>query len=201
MKGIQVKRVGVLFVIILLVFLAPSSLFAKAFLKEKLQKRLNTQSNIQFQAGRETDRDGNYYREEEAMANEQILLADDRSDIAMERRRKSGGSASILSSYAIYQTNYEAELEENVVTVSGRAVFEVFRKGWTQIPLVNSNVGLIDVSVNRGAAFVTMKGGKYYLMIDRPGRYTLNIEFLIKATRERENGPGRHPIPGFPSES
>ena len=50
-------------------------------------------------------------------------------------------------------------------------------------------VGLIDVSVNRGAAFVTMKGGKYYLMIDRPGRYTLNIEFLIKATREPREWP------------
>ena len=77
-----------------------------------------------------------------------------------------------------------------MVTVKGKVIFEVFRKGWAQIPLVESSVGLIDVTVNKGASFVTMQGGKYYLMIDKPGRYNLSIEFLIKASRERENGPG-----------
>ena len=92
--------------------------------------------------------------------------------------------------YAIYNMKYTAELEENVVTVKGEIVFEVFGQGVTQLPLVSNSVGLIDVRVNKGASFVTSQGGKYYLIMHKAGRYNLDFEFLIKATREREHGPG-----------
>ncbi|MFZ2357614.1 MAG: hypothetical protein WAW67_07350, partial [Candidatus Omnitrophota bacterium] len=95
--------------------------------------------------------------------------------------------------------DYKAEMEEGVITVKGNILFEVFRKGWTQIPLVRSNVGLIDAIINRGASFVTMQDGKYYLMIDKPGRYNLDMEFLIKANRERENGPGNFSFEVIPA--
>ncbi len=105
----------------------------------------------------------------------------------------------IPASYAIYRTDYKAEMEEGVVTVKSNILFEVFRKGWTQIPLVRNNVGLIDAIINRGASFVTMQDGKYYLMIDKPGRYNLDMEFLIKANRERENGPGNFSVEVIPA--
>ncbi len=99
-------------------------------------------------------------------------------------------SRAMVAPYVIYRTNYTAELEDEVVSVKGNALFEVFSAGWTQIPLVRADVGLIDVKINRGSSFVTMQGGKYFLMVDRPGRYSLDVEFLIKAHREREGGPG-----------
>ena len=124
-------------------------------------------------------------------------------DIAKKPRKDEGradsASIPILSSYAIYKADYKAEIDEDVATVNGKVFFEVFKKGWTQIPLLRSNVGLIDVSVNRGTSFVTMQGGKYYLMIERPGKYNLDIEFLVKASRERENGPGNFSFEVMPA--
>lgn len=94
--------------------------------------------------------------------------------------------------YVIYSTNYRAELEEDIATIKGQANFEVFSKGITKIPLVRSDdVGLIEVSVNRGTSFVVDEGNKYYLMVDKPGKYKLDLEFLIKVKREREGGPGQ----------
>ena len=162
----------------------------QAGLKGKIQERLNSESsNIQYEP---------YYLD--ANANEgdafgNTAVPNDNKAPAIRNNCLASGQPSPadeqFSRYAIYQSDYKAEIEENVVTVSGRVVFQVFAKGgWTQIPLVKADVGLLDVSVNRGVAFVTMRGNQYYLMVDKPGRYTLNLEFLIKAARERENGPG-----------
>ncbi len=104
------------------------------------------------------------------------------------------------ASYVIYNMKYTSELEENVVTVKGEILFEVFEKnGPVKLPLVSNSVGLIDVRVNKGASFVTSQGGMYYLIMNRTGRYNLEYEFLIKATRERENGPGSFSVDVVPA--
>jgi hypothetical protein len=105
----------------------------------------------------------------------------------------------VVAPYLIYRTSYNAELEDDVVTVKGNALFEVFNQGWTAIPLVRSDVGLIDVKLSRGTSFVTMQGSRYNLMVDKPGRYSLDFEFLIKAHREREGGPGNFNLEVMPA--
>lgn len=105
----------------------------------------------------------------------------------------------IVSTHAIYNVNYTSVLEDNVVTVKGMVIFEVFEDGRTQIPLVSSNVGLIDVTVNKGSSFVMNYNGKYYLIMHKKGKYTLEIEYLIKAQREREHGPGSFQVDVIPA--
>lgn len=95
-------------------------------------------------------------------------------------------------SYAVYSTEYQAEVEEDIATIKGTVNFEVFSKGTTKIPLVSSaNVGLIEVSVNKGTSFIITEGNKYYLTLNKPGKYRLDLEYLIKVKREREHGPGQ----------
>ncbi|MFH1622182.1 MAG: hypothetical protein ABIA97_03580 [Candidatus Omnitrophota bacterium] len=200
-------KLGIIFSVLALVtFIFPDMSFSGGGFKEKFQQKINA-SNVQFQGALEQKDDNQFwsynydadgYGQEEAkvpISNAIRRGGDSRLDMervqSIERPAIKVNPNPVISSYAIYQTDYNAEIEENVVTVKGKVIFEVFREGWTKLPLVKSNVGLIDVSVNRGTAFVITQGDKYYLMIDRPGRYTLNLEFLIKATRERENGPGK----------
>ncbi len=185
-------------------------------LKGKIQQKLNAPSNIQyepyylesqFDASQPTSKPQTVGGEKKQTLSEENEGRVDRDYVANQAILSQSSLypaelplASPLSSYAIYQTDYKAELEENVVTVNGKVTFEVFNKrGWTQIPLVRSDVGLIDAKVNKGASFVTMQGNKYYLMIDRPGRYNLEIEFLIKASRERESGPGSFNVEVVPA--
>lgn len=133
----------------------------------------------------------------------------DRKDAAVEtglRKEESARKAksrqntpAIFSPYLIYRTDYKADIEDDVVTVKGNILFEVFLKGWTQIPLVASNAGLIDVRLSRGNAFVKVQDGMYVVLIDRPGKYSLDMEFLIKAARERENGPGSFSLQVVPA--
>lgn len=186
-------RIAVVFCLLAAFLLISPILLIAGGLKDKLQQKINSPSNIQYNL--EADQmeaqsgEGQYLQEEMDAKNEERGAIEkksmrDRSRLPQEL------PAPALSSYAIYRTDYKAEIEEDVATVKGNVLFEVFRRGWTQIPLVRTNVGLIDSVVNRGASFITMQGGKYYLMIDKPGRYNLEIEFLIKAKRERENGPG-----------
>jgi len=109
----------------------------------------------------------------------------------MNASLQEGLSNSIASSsYVIYRTNYEAELEEDIAIIKGEVEFEIFSQGRTQIPLIRSDVGLVEVSLNRGSSYVRQFGNKYYLIVEKPGKYILNIEFLLKVKRERENGPG-----------
>lgn len=176
------------FILALLIVLPPVVIIAGG-LQEKIQQKINAPRNIQYNLG--VDASGQYepYYSSDEKGKKEIL----KDKIPREREEKtliSEEGRPALSSYAIYRSNYKAEIEEDVVTVNGNVLFEVFKKGWTQIPLARSNIGLIDVSINRGTSFVTMQGGMYYLMVDKPGRYNLDIEFLIKASRERENGPG-----------
>ncbi|MDP1853426.1 MAG: hypothetical protein Q8L26_04410 [Candidatus Omnitrophota bacterium] len=168
-------------------FILPKSLSAEGKFKERIQRRISSQSAIQYEP---------YYLEQQEISSGEFEQGGKnlpKEEALIEARRFNKPDSSItpsISSYAIYKTDYKAEIEDNVATVKGSVLFEVFKKGWTQLSLVSSSVGLIDVSVNKGASFVTMQGGKYYLMVDKPGRYNLEIEFLIKAARERENGPG-----------
>jgi hypothetical protein len=167
----------------------PRTFAGKVFLREKLEKKINESNNIQFQ--RNTPRyQAATTRSEEALQRTGRQPSQQPMRQSQQLKSDQGYNNPIFSDYAVYQTSYKAELEDNVVTVEGRATFEVFNEGWTQIPLISTDVGLIDVSVNKGVAYVTMRGNKYYLMTDEAGRYRLDFEFLIKAHRERENGPG-----------
>jgi hypothetical protein len=186
MKAISKMRA---FWLVILCFVLPNLTFAQGF-KEKLQQRINNNS-FQYKQSAPAKR-------KSKLKLERITY--DKKDVPREMNYELEESMLLdkdelgdefFSAYAIYRTEYKAELEENVVTVNGNIVFEVFKEhGWTKIPLVSSAVGLVDVKVNRGTSYIVMKSGKYYLMIDRPGRYSLEIEFLIKASREREYGPG-----------
>jgi len=191
------REVSFLFFFItgLVIFIAPTILTAGS-IQGKIKQRIDSSSqNVQYEPY--------YLRSEEAAVtpsgSQQIKEGRDEDFEYPHGLKKESKNinkppqaleAAVLSSYVIYKTTYQAEIDEDVVTVKGNVVLEVFRKGWNQVPLVRSNVGLIDVSVNRGVSYVIMQGGKYYLVIDQPGRYNLEIEFLIKASRERENGPG-----------
>jgi len=191
MKKKKSKIIALFFVIGLLVFISSSKSIAGEDFQRRMQQKINAPTNIQF------EQHGPYYSsggkgevQLDAWDIEEKAV-DKPKEIRKERLTGTLAVASpVISSYAIYKTCYKSEMEENVVTIRGNILFEVFKKGWTQIPLVGSNVGLIDVAINKGASYVIMQGGKYYLMIDKPGRYNLDIEFLIKASREREGGPG-----------
>lgn len=206
------KGALIFFIIASAIFVSLNVSFAGGGFKEKFQQRISA-SSINFQ-GTLDQQDEDRFRDDKkaeqgyrgAKVEQELSAAMPQAEQAAGGRynyneplrggdssgRGSAGNVSpLLSSYAIYQTDYKAELEENVVTVKGKVVFEVFGRGWTKLPLVANSVGLIDVSVNKGTAFVITQGNKYYLMIDKPGRYTLSLEFLIKAARERENGPGK----------
>ncbi|MFH1691427.1 MAG: hypothetical protein ABIC68_02470 [Candidatus Omnitrophota bacterium] len=195
----------------LFVFILPVLLFAggndgKQSLQQKIQSKIKT-SNVQYNLDVVSPGPESYEAPCEAIlaqTEEDEFSSYDNKDVkpcvakqekqARRNRRatveRKEPSVSQLSAYAVYRTSYKAELEEDVVTIKGDVFFEVFNKGWTKIPLVRSSVGLIDVSINKGTSFVTMDGGQYYMMVDKPGKYNLNLEFLIKAKRERENGPG-----------
>ncbi|HOW34990.1 MAG TPA: hypothetical protein PL155_01055 [Candidatus Omnitrophota bacterium] len=184
---------------------APEILLAGS-IKGKMQQRINVGNSMQYQSGSQTFQ---YSGSDFSGGKEELKtsLETDKKDYdrpatsapadefspkkVSSLRADTVLSPAILSSYAIYNVVYKSEIDENVVTVTGEVIFEVFKKeGWTQIPLVGDSVGLVDVKVNKGKSFVINQDGKYYLMIDKPGRYNLNIEFLIKANREREGGPG-----------
>lgn len=191
----------------LVVFITPTVLIAGS-IQEKMRQKIDSPNrNVQYQTEQFSNAGSQYepYYLEGATAersmNQQVTINNDK-DEGLECRKEikkdskninkpaHAPDTNVRSSYVIYKTNYQAEIDEDVVTVKGNVVLEVFRKGWNQIPLVRSDVGLIDTSVNRGASYVVMQGGRYYLVIDQPGRYNLEIEFLVKANRERENGPG-----------
>ncbi|MDD4879748.1 MAG: hypothetical protein PHR22_04785, partial [Candidatus Omnitrophica bacterium] len=119
-----------------------------------------------------------------------------------EKKYKSATPARMPQSatYAVYSTKYNASLEEDIADVKGEVNFEVFGKGMVRIPIVRKDgVGLIEVSVNRGASYVMAEGNKYMLIVDKPGKYRLDLEYLIKVNREREGGPGQFNVEMMPS--
>lgn len=173
----------------------------KQSLQQRIQSKINA-SNVQYnldvispesQSEENSDNDNEVYSRDLRSDRKKLCVGKNMPLEPCKQRgsfEKENMSPSIFSSYAVYKTSYKAELEEDVVTIKGDVFFEVFKKGWTKIPLARSDVGLIDVSINKGTSFVTMEDGQYYMAVDKPGKYNLNLEFLIKAKRERENGPG-----------
>jgi len=201
----------ILWVALVIVLVFPQTILAKRVavnnFRDKVQKKIDTNTaNIQYEPyylDRQHTVPRNMAPNEELLYEQgQVTDSITTDGRQVSRRSPCGCGASeafgdsfaanpSMSRYAIYKTEYKAELEDNVVIINGEVVFEVFEKGWTRLPLMRTDVGLLNVSVNRGTSFVTMQGGRYYLMLERPGRYTLQLEFLIKASREREFGPGK----------
>ncbi|MEW5895050.1 MAG: hypothetical protein AB1650_04765 [Candidatus Omnitrophota bacterium] len=188
-------------VIVVALFVVPGS--GHASLKEKIQRKLDVKQtdnqNVQYQP---------YYLELNSpeMEGQDILSNQGKPQSNQEAQAPfplSRGSEQQFrrclpeepqgSNFIVYNVSYSGTLEENVVMINGEVILEVFDHPdlkRAEIPLVSDQVGLIDVQVNRGKSFVMSRKGKYYLVIDKPGRYTLNIEYLLKAKREREGGPG-----------
>ena len=109
-------------------------------------------------------------------------------------------SAPVVGEYAIYQSEYETKIEEDIAFIKGRVNLEVFKKtGYVKIPLAASSVGLKEVSLNRKASFVIREGNQYVLLINKPGLYSLDVEFFVKVKREREHGPGSLSFKVLPS--
>ena len=213
------KQSSICLFLLLGIFVISEMAFAGGDFKSKIQGKINSSRNIQYnldslgsqsivqEAGWAQGQYEPYYTQP---GKKQVSVQDVNQFVApgqmanvpalaAAREKDDTAASPIVSSYAVYKTDYKAEIEEDVVTVKGSVTFEVFRKGWAKIPLMRTDVGLIDASVNRGISFVTMQGGRYYLMIDRPGRYNLDVEFLIKAKRERENGPGNFNLEVIPA--
>jgi hypothetical protein len=196
----------------IIISLVPVVLLAGGF-QEKIQgklkaNRMSQQSNEQYYSDSDSGKGVNiqvFASEEEKFAKDEACIEVPHkpmsAPVVKESReaKKIAGETTIFAPYLVYRTDYKAEIEDDVVTVKGSVLLEVFRKGWTGIPLVNVSAGLIDAGVNRGTSFVAIQGGKYVLMIDRPGKYTLDMEFLIKAARERENGPGSFSLEVVPA--
>ncbi|MFA5165116.1 MAG: hypothetical protein WC481_06090 [Candidatus Omnitrophota bacterium] len=104
------------------------------------------------------------------------------------------------ATYAVYSAKYNASLEQDIADIKGVIDFEVFGKGVAKIPIIRKdNVGLIEVSINRGASYVMAEGNKYMLVVDKPGKYKLDLEYLIKVNREREGGPGQFNVEVMPA--
>ncbi len=102
--------------------------------------------------------------------------------------------------YAIYQTEYQASIEDDIAFVEERLKLEVFKKGGvTSIPLVNANVGLKGVTLNKRPSLVGREGNTYTLLIEKPGRYEVHVQFFAKVNRERERGPGSFTFSAVPS--
>lgn len=218
MLKIRAKLTLLFFILGLFAFTLPAILLAGGEFKQDLQKKMKMPINIQniqfeqeaisqqissysgTQAGEYLDYDYKGAKQEQGKS---IKNAGIERKEEVKRGIKSPtlplSELPLLGSYVIYKTDYKAKLEEGVVTVKGDVLFEVFKKGLTQIPLVSSSVGLIDVRINKGASCVTLQAGKYYLIIEKPGKYNLDIEFLIKAAREREAGPGSFSFETMPA--
>lgn len=129
-----------------------------------------------------------------------LLNASDSSPVSDTNMSLPAGSPMAAPTYAIYHTEYEADIAEDIALVTERVQLEVFAKsGVTRIPLVNSAVGLKEVSLNRKPSIVTREGDRYVLLIEKPGRYHVDIEFFVKVNREREHGPGRFTFDVLPS--
>jgi hypothetical protein len=102
--------------------------------------------------------------------------------------------------YAIYQTEYQAEIEEDIAFVTARVKLETFHGGGVaRIPFADAQVGLKEVSLNRRPSMVNLEGNQYVVLIERPGRYDLEAQFFVKVAREREHGPGSFSFTAVPS--
>jgi len=118
----------------------------------------------------------------------------------LRSRRDSDRQVPFIGEYAIYQSDYETLIEEEIAFVKAKVHFEVFKgSGWVKIPLVESSVGLKSCLLNRKPSFVVREGGQYVLIVNKPGRYELNLEFFVEAKREREGGPGHISFAVLPS--
>ncbi|MCM8797495.1 MAG: hypothetical protein NC923_06460 [Candidatus Omnitrophica bacterium] len=143
------RKTGFIFTATLLAVILPAPLFAGG-LKEKLQNKLsvNSQSNIQYdyslgecaQAGISGTCFNQYLAGAGSQESAKRVVAEKDltlSEGAYPKEKESSEQKSyrrcfpqpILSSYAIYKTEYKAELDEDVATIKGRAIFEVFGKG------------------------------------------------------------------------
>lgn len=107
--------------------------------------------------------------------------------------------ASPSARYTIYRTEYEVDVEEEIALVKNTVQLEVFSKGLTVIPLVNADVGLKAVRLNGKPSVVSRQGPRYVLLIERPGRYRLDVECFVRVSRERERGPGSFVFATLPS--
>ena len=105
----------------------------------------------------------------------------------------------MVGEYAIYQSEYEVKVEEEIAFVKAKVNFEVFKTGWVKIPLAASSVGLKEASLNRKPSFVIREGNDYVLVVSKPGVYNLDLEFFTKVSREREHGPGSLSLRVLPS--
>jgi len=190
-------------------FLLTMSGPADASLKSRIQKKLESNEggsqNVQYQPYYEPQTVADWNAPVQGLVEQEPV--EERLQAA---RRKSPACPSVIAdkigaptaNFIVYNVSYTSTLEDHVVTVNGEVILEVFDHPYlkrAEIPLVSNQVGLIDVQVNRGKSFVMSRGGKYYLIIDRPGRYTLHMEYLLKAKRERENGPGSFHVDVMPA--
>ena len=213
------KRTAIWFLLLTVICCVVSGVaFAGGDFKAKIQRKMNDSRNVQYNLDYLGSRSGSQQISQDegfalpaaqsvAVAGAINLEANEVAKSELRRYQDKDASllradtyqAPVLSPYAIYKADYSAEIDEDVATVKGKVLFQVFHSGWTQIPLVSNRAGLIDVSVNRGTSFVTTQNGKYYLMCDKPGKYDLVYEFLVKAARERENGPGNFSFEVMPA--
>ncbi|MCU0665588.1 MAG: hypothetical protein MUF05_00600 [Candidatus Omnitrophica bacterium] len=191
--------------ILTLCFCLQSALAGGVF-KEKIQNKLNSSNNqpiLQYDYNNEQEGKKDSYKHDRDQQLGKKEIVDDRSrkvevDIVSSSEvnqvayspKPQESLFPVAAGYIVYRTEYNTELEDNVVSISGNVLFDVFKPGWTRIPVCSTSVGLIEVKLNRSPSLVINQDGKYYCMVNKPGRYSLDMEFLVKAARERENGPG-----------
>ena len=179
------KRGRLIAAVLCMAFLVSAGIVS-AGAKEKYGGKMNPR-NIQLQ------NQAVYMNEGEAGQQVQVL---DKKDYDISRAVLPFQPAT----YAVYSTKYNASLEEDIADIKGEVNFEVFGKGTVKIPIVRKDgVGLIEVSINRGASYVMAEGSRYMLIVDKPGKYRLDLEYLIKVNREREGGPGQFSVEMMPA--
>src|SRR3989338_8181804 len=152
------KKIESLIMLVIFISIVPATVLAgsqQGSLKSKIQGKLSAPSNVQYEPyylqtdNRQSNRSqgfqaqqlDNEVKQQAGGFQEQVYSPEfvDRSELGQPSSSTTPGRAT-YASYAIYNVKYFAELEENVITVKGEVVFEVFNKnGWTQLPLVSNS--------------------------------------------------------------
>lgn len=177
------------FLVICLIAVFSSSVLSAGSKREELKKQFAPSRNI-MQMQNVAPQNEMYYADEVRMQGEQDQTG----------RLSSSEREPFIGEYAIYQSEYETKIEEDIAFVKGSVELEVFRRtGAVKIPLAASSVGLKEVSLNRRPSVVIREGNKYVLVVTKPGSYKLDLEFFIQVKREREQGPGSFSFDVLPS--
>lgn len=83
-------------------------------------------------------------------------------------------------SYAISSARYTGTVDGEATVFRARLEVEVLeQENWTAVPLLPTSVALKSARVRGGEAPIYLDGGWYTWVTDKPGRYSIDVEFAV----------------------